>query len=374
MTSDTDLIEYLHDRVCEGSVILKVETDRTGDPARYRIGIQALGETEHVEYVAEDFRKALGDAISGNGTPVENRLELWGELDDPPTEEIESLIACLGDDASQLRDENGEDERATTMDEAAAMLTRLERANRQLFEMGQKMHAQLAALSGSPAAAAPAATHRLTKRIADLQEKAGMPLDQARELALSEIGITNEWIDAVARDHFSDESDEDWSAVSVNHPWLETICRPLVRAFLAAAPQPVGERSVMEQALELAREIAGMEPRQTGHNPPVIRCRVCKFGWSPEADEQHDDDCIYVRACAALASRMTAAPTADTAPTASSSATPAAQGNDTELLNWLEAKCKGASDSERYLPFRVYWGDGRGIRAAITAAMKGDAK
>lgn len=40
-------------------------------------------------------------------------------------EEIEAVIACLGDDAAQLRDENPEDERADNMDHAATLLERL---------------------------------------------------------------------------------------------------------------------------------------------------------------------------------------------------------------------------------------------------------
>lgn len=42
--------------------------------------------------------------------------------------------------------------------------------------------------------------------------------------------------------------------------------------------------------------------------------------------------------------------------------------SDAERLDWMEKRLRGASDSERYLPFRVYWGDGRGIRKAIDAA------
>jgi predicted transcriptional regulator len=40
---------------------------------------------------------------------------------------------------------------------------------------------------------------------------------------------------------------------------------------------------------------------------------------------------------------------------------------DTARLDWLEKKCTGASDSERYLPFRIYWKQ-VGIRAAIDEA------
>lgn len=47
---------------------------------------------------------------------------------------------------------------------------------------------------------------------------------------------------------------------------------------------------------------------------------------------------------------------------------------DSARLDWLEKKCTGASDSERYLPFRVFWGPGygKGIRSAIDKAMEVD--
>ena len=43
---------------------------------------------------------------------------------------------------------------------------------------------------------------------------------------------------------------------------------------------------------------------------------------------------------------------------------------DAKRLDFLAAKTCGASDSERYLPFRIYWGPGqhKDIRAAIDAA------
>jgi hypothetical protein len=46
--------------------------------------------------------------------------------------------------------------------------------------------------------------------------------------------------------------------------------------------------------------------------------------------------------------------------------------DDAERLDFLGSKCAGASDSERYLPFRIYWGRGqkKAIREAIDAARK----
>ncbi len=44
-------------------------------------------------------------------------------------EDIESVIACLGDDAAQLRDDNPDDERADNMDRAATMLRELADSN-----------------------------------------------------------------------------------------------------------------------------------------------------------------------------------------------------------------------------------------------------
>ena len=38
-------------------------------------------------------------------------------------EDVEAVVACLGDDAAQLQQGNDEDERAANMDRAASMLT-----------------------------------------------------------------------------------------------------------------------------------------------------------------------------------------------------------------------------------------------------------
>lgn len=56
---------------------------------------------------------------------------------------------------------------------------------------------------------------------------------------------------------------------------------------------------------------------------------------------------------------------------------PSEQGKDSERLDWLEANCTGASNSERYLPFRVYWGNKgatKGIRVQLDKAMKAGAQ
>jgi hypothetical protein len=159
-TDEFNWLALLHDRVCEGSVIMKVQTDRTGDPEGFRIGIHALGEQDHEEYVGDDFLRVLQEALTGDAiSRVENTLELWGELDQPPSEEVEAIVACLGDDAASLRDEtHSDDERAANMDEAADLLVRLERANRQLHEMGCKMYAALSL-------GEPKETHPDTKRL-----------------------------------------------------------------------------------------------------------------------------------------------------------------------------------------------------------------
>jgi hypothetical protein len=141
VTSDTDLIEYLGDLVAEGRVLMAVETDRTGDPELYRIGVKALSDDEHAEYVGTNFRETLFAALREE-EPVAadaRRLDMW-EWDEPPIEEVEALVACLGDDAAQLMGDNPEDERAATMLEAAAMLERLERANRQLAALHQRLY------------------------------------------------------------------------------------------------------------------------------------------------------------------------------------------------------------------------------------------
>lgn len=152
MTSDTDYIEYLGSLVSEGRVLMAVQTNRTGDPERYRIGVLGLGESQHKEYVASDFREALRLALRDeDALPESERCLDLTPFDEPPDEEVQAVIACLGDDAAQLRDENPEDERAANMDEAADMLRRLSRANQQLFSHGEKMYA---ALTASPSQAA----------------------------------------------------------------------------------------------------------------------------------------------------------------------------------------------------------------------------
>ena len=50
-------------------------------------------------------------------------------------------------------------------------------------------------------------------------------------------------------------------------------------------------------------------------------------------------------------------------------AAPADVQRDAERLDWLQRNCTGASNSERYLPFRVYWRKAD-IRTALDAAMQ----
>ena len=58
--------------------------------------------------------------------------------------------------------------------------------------------------------------------------------------------------------------------------------------------------------------------------------------------------------------------------TAILSAEIARNAEDAKMLDFLGSRMCGASDSERYLPFRIYWGGGthRDIRHAISKAMK----
>ena len=46
---------------------------------------------------------------------------------------------------------------------------------------------------------------------------------------------------------------------------------------------------------------------------------------------------------------------------------------DKARLDFIEANFTGLSDSERYLPFRLYWGDkSKTLRELIDAKMKGE--
>ena len=61
----------------------------------------------------------------GRAAPTEPSKPEQADAPSEDREEIEAVIACLGDDAAQLRDENPEDERADNMDKAADLLGRL---------------------------------------------------------------------------------------------------------------------------------------------------------------------------------------------------------------------------------------------------------
>lgn len=100
----------------------------------------------------------------------------------------------------------------------------------------QEAIVRAAAAIGTRGVAVDAASS-LAQRVTDLHEKAQMPLDQARELALSERGITTQRIDAVARQHFIDmhgDPAEEWGDKSLNAQWLEAIGRPYARSLLVA--------------------------------------------------------------------------------------------------------------------------------------------
>lgn len=98
-------------------------------------GLDGMGREVYAESV-QDVEAKLSDM----GLRIEDHeaaamaatVQLSYEMSDgagAPTlqEEIESVVACLGDDAAALRDETGnpEDERAANMDAAAALIERL---------------------------------------------------------------------------------------------------------------------------------------------------------------------------------------------------------------------------------------------------------
>jgi len=78
--------------------------------------------------------RVAGRFIRQGDESVPYSLVIWSQQDEaasPPSrepltpdswEEIEAVIACLGDDAAQLREENAEDERAANMERAADLL------------------------------------------------------------------------------------------------------------------------------------------------------------------------------------------------------------------------------------------------------------
>lgn len=99
---------------------------------------------------------------------------------------------------------------------------------------------------------------RLLERVRDLCEKAGMPAEQAEELALSEVGITAERIDEVAIDYFTRVDDEDrreWVAGTMNWQWLEEIGRPFARTVLLSL-YPVSSHVIPSDLTRLEAEFS----------------------------------------------------------------------------------------------------------------------
>jgi len=75
--------------------------------------------------------KVISEAVDFEGRreatqPTASKQEAQGgQWTDEQREELEAVIACLGDDAAQLRETNPEDERADNMDRAATLLEQL---------------------------------------------------------------------------------------------------------------------------------------------------------------------------------------------------------------------------------------------------------
>lgn len=82
----------------------------------------ALGKDEVVFICDAIFNEVL---CKTPAAPSPDGKAEQAEAPSDEREEIEAVIACLGDDAAQLRDENPEDERADNMDRAATLLERL---------------------------------------------------------------------------------------------------------------------------------------------------------------------------------------------------------------------------------------------------------
>ena len=78
---------------------------------------------DHAEISKSTLRHAIAMLAAAPTTEPSKAEQADAPSDD--REEIEAVIACLGDDAAQLRDENPEDERADNMDKAADLLGRL---------------------------------------------------------------------------------------------------------------------------------------------------------------------------------------------------------------------------------------------------------
>ena len=80
----------------------------------------------------QDVERSLIDASPKGGSEhFQDRLaEIEGRpRPEPEVDEVEEVVACLGDDAAAMLDENPEDERALNMQRAAELLTELQAAS-----------------------------------------------------------------------------------------------------------------------------------------------------------------------------------------------------------------------------------------------------
>lgn len=77
--------------------------------------------------VPRRLTREMEEVFEEEGWQWANFLEVVGDLPPDLHEDIDAIVACLGDDAAMLRDETGnpEDERAANMDAAAALIERL---------------------------------------------------------------------------------------------------------------------------------------------------------------------------------------------------------------------------------------------------------
>lgn len=139
------------------------------------------------------------------------------------------------------------------------------------------------------------------------------------------------------------------------------VFKPCVRPAAAPGATPGGNGAAEQPAAE--PELLPL-PGATWLGIKGLNNNSSVFGYT--ADQMH----AYARAH--LSARSLQQIT-DSGEQQSLSVIGAGQGSkDSERLDWLEANCTGASNSERYLPFRVYWGNKgatKGIRAQLDKAM-----
>jgi hypothetical protein len=128
--------EILHTPAMYREIIQRLlDENAAGEPIGWRQALKFYAEGSHFNKADEDSWDTVsgeppnfwcdeaGTATVEDGTVAAMALRGTPLHDEEEHQELEAVIACLGDDAAKLRESNPEDEMASNMEEAARLLS-----------------------------------------------------------------------------------------------------------------------------------------------------------------------------------------------------------------------------------------------------------